>query len=228
MDHHHHHHSVPAVIPAMNMSNMSMTTMANMVMNHSGHMNMNTSMSDMGGMDMGHGGMDMGHGDHGDHGMQHGNVSCSGGMMMFFHTGKCEYILFESLYTQTTGHIVGAAIAVFFLAIIYEGLKYGREVLVQRTTSKNKYITTTLPNGTSQENIIVGGTQTVSARMLSCSHFVQTLLHMLQVFISYCLMLIFMTYNAWLCIAIILGAGAGYFIFGWRRAVIVDVNEHCH
>ncbi|ESP04505.1 hypothetical protein LOTGIDRAFT_136112 [Lottia gigantea] len=147
---------------------------------------------------------------------------------MYFHTGNCEYILFEALYTTKVGHIVAASIVMFCLAMLYEGLKYGREVLVQKTLSQNKYITTTLPAANSQENMIIQTRQAVAAQMLSCGHFIQTLLHMLQVFISYCLMLVFMTYNVWLCLAIILGAGAGYFIFGWRRAVIVDVNEHCH
>lgn len=56
----------------------------------------------------------------------------------------------------------------------------------------------------------------------------QSFLHMLQVFISYLLMLIFMTYNVWLALAVVLGAGAGYFLFGWRKKTIVDINEHCH
>ena len=64
--------------------------------------------------------------------------------------------------------------------------------------------------------------------MISGSHLTQTVLHVVQVFVSYCLMLVFMTYNVWLCLAVILGAGAGYFFFGWKRAVVVDVNEHCH
>ena len=64
--------------------------------------------------------------------------------------------------------------------------------------------------------------------MLSCAHFVQTVLHILQVVMSYFLMLIFMTYNVYLCIAVALGAGTGYFLFSWRRAVVVDINEHCH
>ena len=67
-----------------------------------------------------------------------------------------------------------------------------------------------------------------SVHMVSAGHFLQTLLHMIQVFISYCLMLVFMTYNVWLCLAVILGAGVGYFLFGWRKAIVVDINEHCH
>ena len=64
--------------------------------------------------------------------------------------------------------------------------------------------------------------------MLSLAHLVQTLLHVLQVVISYFLMLIFMTYNVYLCVAVALGAGLGYFLFAWKRTIIVDVNEHCH
>ena len=64
--------------------------------------------------------------------------------------------------------------------------------------------------------------------MMSLPHFIQTLLHILQIVISYFLMLIFMTYNVWLCIAVAIGAGTGYFIFSWRRALVVDINEHCH
>ena len=50
-----------------------------------------------------------------------------------------------------------------------------------------------------------------------------------QIVLSYCLMLIFMTYNVWLCLAVALGAAIGYFMFGWKKTVVVDVGgEHCH
>lgn len=65
-------------------------------------------------------------------------------------------------------------------------------------------------------------------RMLSPPHFLQTFLHIIQVAVSYVLMLVFMTYNAYLCIAVALGAGMGYFLFSWRKAVVVDITEHCH
>ena len=63
-------------------------------------------------------------------------------------------------------------------------------------------------------------------------HIIQTLLHMLQVTISYFLMLIVMTYNVWLFIAVVLGAGTGYFLFarfrGPAKMRLQDENEHCH
>lgn len=64
--------------------------------------------------------------------------------------------------------------------------------------------------------------------MLSAMHLFQTFLHILQVTLSFLLMLIFMTYNTWLCVAVVLGAALGYFLFGWKKSVIVDVTEHCH
>lgn len=65
-------------------------------------------------------------------------------------------------------------------------------------------------------------------QMLSFPHIFQTVLHIIQVVISYFLMLIFMTYNAYLCIAVAAGAGTGYFFFSWKKAVVVDITEHCH
>lgn len=67
-----------------------------------------------------------------------------------------------------------------------------------------------------------------SVRLLSTYHFIQTLLHILQMGISYLLMLIAMTFNVYLFLAVILGAGLGHLLFGWRRTTILDRNEHCH
>jgi len=70
--------------------------------------------------------------------------------------------------------------------------------------------------------------KTVQVSMLSKMHIWQTLLHVVQVVLSYFLMLIFMTYNIWLCLAVALGAGTGYFFFGWKKSLVVDITEHCH
>lgn len=64
--------------------------------------------------------------------------------------------------------------------------------------------------------------------MFSWPHILQTFLHVIQMVLSYFLMLIFMTYNVWLCLAVVTGAGMGYFLFGWRKATVVDITEHCH
>ncbi|KAH3796997.1 hypothetical protein DPMN_150573 [Dreissena polymorpha] len=186
------------------MNHSMMTTASNM--NHD-HMNHNPGMH----MDMNNtGGCD------------------SMGMMMYFHEGNCEYVLFEGLHVTTAGGMVGACFAIFALGVLYEGLKVLRETLLQRAMV-SKYASSA--NGGSQDAMVINNKNVGSRRsihMMSGSHFLQTLLHMIQVFISYCLMLIFMTYNVWLCLSVILGAGVGYFLFGWRKAIVVDINEHCH
>ncbi|XP_060552342.1 high affinity copper uptake protein 1-like isoform X6 [Ruditapes philippinarum] len=199
----------------------------------------NTSTTTMNHMDMDHG--DMGSGNPSGHlhsglemDMNETDRTCAGHMLMFFHTGKCEFILFETLRTKDVGGLVGACVAIFALAIVYEGLKVFREMLLQKAMiSGNKY---SISNGTASTDTMVISNKNVGAKdskfsslhMMTCSHFIQTVLHMIQVFISYCLMLVFMTYNVWLCLSVILGAGIGYFLFGWRKAIVVDINEHCH
>lgn len=65
-------------------------------------------------------------------------------------------------------------------------------------------------------------------KMTSMMHIYQTFLHLVQVTLSFLLMLIFMTYNVWLCLGVVVGAAIGYFLFGWKKSVIVDITEHCH
>ncbi|KAH8293479.1 hypothetical protein KR054_000838, partial [Drosophila jambulina] len=72
-----------------------------------------------------------------------------------------------------------------------------------------------------------GVRQKIPWRQRFCSrlHLIQTFLHVLQVLISFLLMLVFMTFNVWLCLAVLLGAGVGYYIFG---AFSNRINEHCN
>ncbi|XP_026542524.1 high affinity copper uptake protein 1 [Notechis scutatus] len=151
-----------------------------------------------------------------------------GGMMdMTFHFSYQNVpLLFSGLVINTPGEMAGAFVAIFFLAMFYEGLKIGRESLLRKSQVSIRYNSMPLPgpNGT----ILMETHKTVGQQMLSLPHLFQTLLHILQVVVSYFLMLIFMTYNAYLCIAVAAGAGAGYFFFSWKKAVVVDITEHCH
>ena len=64
--------------------------------------------------------------------------------------------------------------------------------------------------------------------MFSLDHLLQSFLHLIQVTVSLMLMLIFMTYNSWLCLSVVLGAMIGYLIFGWKKSIVMDLTEHCH
>ncbi|KAG5892643.1 hypothetical protein JTB14_025439 [Gonioctena quinquepunctata] len=173
-------------------------------MDHSGH--------------MGHEGHDMNH----DMGM--GNCTMIMEMAMYFFFSKKATVLFKDWSFSTAGGLIGSMIGIFFMAALYEGLKYFREYLFWKTYNSLQYRAVTLPDKTTTTE----EPQVVQPTMLSKMHFLQTFLHMIQMIISYFLMLIFMTYNTWLCLAVVLGAGVGYFLFGWKKSVVVDVTEHCH
>ncbi|NXM66978.1 COPT1 protein, partial [Serilophus lunatus] len=157
----------------------------------------------------------------------HGHGPDMMSMAMTFHF-SCQNVplLFSGLTINSPGEMAGAFVAVFFLAMFYEGLKIARECLLRKSQVSIRYNSMPVPgpNGT----ILMETHKTVGQQMLSFPHLLQTVLHIIQVVVSYFLMLIFMTYNGYLCIAVAAGAGTGYFFFSWKKAVVVDITEHCH
>ncbi|XP_071626118.1 high affinity copper uptake protein 1 isoform X1 [Temnothorax longispinosus] len=217
---------------------------------HMAHHSMDHGSMNHGSMDhgsMNHGSMDHGGMDHGSMGhgsMVHGveastDDACSGmsmhGMSMTFHTGFCELVLFENWKIATIGGLIGSMIGIAIMAALYEGLKYYREYLFWKTYNALQYRSVTVP---SEKNVVAEDNRVVHMvgevihkqppTMMSWMHLFQTFLHIIQIVLSYFLMLIFMTYNVWLCCAVVFGAAVGYFLFGWKKSVIVDVTEHCH
>ncbi|KAF5917681.1 high affinity copper uptake protein 1 [Diceros bicornis minor] len=146
--------------------------------------------------------------------------------MTFYFGFRNVELLFSGLVINTAGEMAGAFVAVFLLAVFYEGLKIGRESLLRKSQVSIRYNSMPVPgpNGTT----LMETHKTVGQQMLSFPHLLQTVLHIIQVVVSYFLMLIFMTYNGYLCIAVAAGAGTGYFFFSWKKAVVVDITEHCH
>ncbi|KAH0564377.1 high affinity copper uptake protein 1 isoform X2 [Cotesia glomerata] len=158
------------------------------------------------------------------HHSMHGMHDMSG-MMMAFHFGYDETILFKCWKISTLGGLIGSMIGIIIMAALYEGLKYYREYLFWKTYNTLQYRSVTSPQ---EKNVTAEDGRVVQPTMLSWMHTFQTFLHIIQIILSYFLMLIFMTYNVWLCIAVVFGAAIGYFSFGWKKSVIVDVTEHCH
>ncbi|XP_057180958.1 high affinity copper uptake protein 1 [Triplophysa rosa] len=166
------------------------------------------------------------HGDHGTH-PDSGDGNHEMMMQMTFYFGyKNVELLFAGLLINTPGEMVGACIGVFLLAMFYEGLKISREILLRRNQVNVRYNSMPIPG--SDGTVLMETHKTVGQRMVSLSHVLQTVLHIIQVVVSYFLMLVFMTYNGYLCIAVAAGAGFGYFLFSWKKAVVVDITEHCH
>ncbi|XP_068771056.1 high affinity copper uptake protein 1 isoform X2 [Struthio camelus] len=108
----------------------------------------------------------------------HGN-----GMMMMAMTFHFSYenvpLLFSGLTINTAGEMAGAFVAVFFLAMFYEGLKIARECLLRKSQVSIRYNSMPVPgpNGT----ILMETHKTVGQQMLSFPHLLQTILHIIQV-----------------------------------------------
>uniref|UniRef100_A0A1L8DEQ8 Copper transport protein n=1 Tax=Nyssomyia neivai TaxID=330878 RepID=A0A1L8DEQ8_9DIPT len=155
------------------------------------------------------------------HGGDGDDMECP--MEMIFHLGHCEAILFKSWTVSEVGGFVGAAILIFVVAVLYEGLKYLREKLYydahQLEFAQDK-------DGSTQN--LRNNSKPIRQQIFNKAHIIQTFLHLIQVSVSYALMLIVMTYNVWLFLAVVLGACAGYLFFGWIRNRSVDITEHCH
>lgn len=148
---------------------------------------------------------------------------------MWFVAGTEVTIVFKEWKVNTVGGLIGSMVALMLLGLLYEGLKVGREILKLQAARKVIVRESYDLNGDSHKKI-PEPTYIVSPprdMLLSKLHFLQTVLHMLQVFLGYFLMLAFMTYNAWVCLAVILGAGLGYFLFGWKSVSTVDIGGHC-
>ncbi|XP_063245131.1 high affinity copper uptake protein 1-like isoform X2 [Bacillus rossius redtenbacheri] len=205
-------------------------------MNHSGmnHAGMDHSSMGHAGMDhkaMGHVGMDHSSMDHA--GMDHSSMDHAGmdhsamghSMSMAFHFGYTETVLFDSWKINGVGGLIGSMIGIFIMSALYEGLKYYREYLFWKSYNALQYRAVSSPI---DKGVAADDARTMQPSMCTPVHCFQTLLHVVQIILSYFLMLIFMTYNVWLCFAVVVGAATGYFLFGWKKSVIVDVTEHCH
>ncbi|KAG5913534.1 hypothetical protein E4U61_006802 [Claviceps capensis] len=149
-----------------------------------------------------HGNMDHGHGGHG--GM---DDMCSMSMLFTWDT-KNLCIVFRQWHVRSTPGLIASLIAVVLLAMGYEALralsrKY--ENAVNRRILAMPHLTETTPflaPGQSHENASKQG------------HVLKAVLYGVQNFYAFMLMLVFMTYNGWVMIAVSLGAFLGYLSFG--------------
>ncbi|XP_037029493.1 high affinity copper uptake protein 1-like [Bradysia coprophila] len=167
--------------------------------------------------------MDHNHGDGDDEGCP---------MIMTFHVGNCEAILFKKFTVKTVEEFVSAVVVIFLISIAYEGLKFWREKLYSDYAAETATACSSIKASTSQltsaHNKRSVNKKSIVQLLTQKIHLVQTLMHFVQITVSYCLMLIVMTFNVWLVLAVILGAAVGYFFFGWIRQRSIDVVEHCH
>lgn len=156
-------------------------------------------------------------------------------MSMTFHFSHTVPggLLIREWGIQSVGDLVGAVVAVFLLAILYEGLKTLREYLIYvdlKHWQDHKKSRRQFDLQDEKHSLIVS--ESVERKKgfkyysISLSmHILQSILHIVQVGYGYVLMLVAMTYNVWLFLALIFGAGVGYLIFAKTRHIFGFFRE---
>lgn len=112
--------------------------------------------------------------------------------MLFTWDWRNTCVVFRWWHLQTPAGFVGSLVAIVLLAAGYEYIKYW---------GKKWELNNALP-------------ATASLRQLKQRRAQQLVMYAIQVAYSFLLMLVFMTYNGWLMLAVAVGAGLGYYVFG--------------
>ncbi|KAH9942352.1 Ctr copper transporter [Epithele typhae] len=181
----------------------------------------------------------MNHGDHGGHGGHDMPMPMPGeptpptcSMNMLWNTQiEDTCIVFRQWHVSSTGAFVLSCAAVVALGVLYEYMRVAVRALDVRVAAtlsaqgKGKAAVSAIRAGEedSEEAGLLTGSVVVKARdgvLLPLSARVtRASLYGAQVFLSFFLMLVFMTYNAYLIAATVLGAALGHFIFSPRMDI---------
>ncbi|PTB81441.1 Ctr copper transporter [Trichoderma longibrachiatum ATCC 18648] len=153
-----------------------------------------------------------GHGGHG--GMQD---MCSMNMLFTWDTTNL-CIVFRQWHVRSTASLIFSLLAVVLLGIGYEALRSVSPAPQHAYRDDDEEIVTETPafhrSGQNRE--------TVSKR----GHVIKATLYAIQNFYAFMLMLVFMTYNGWVMVAVSLGAFVGYLLFGHSTSATKD--NACH
>ncbi|KAJ7339561.1 hypothetical protein OS493_005962 [Desmophyllum pertusum] len=121
-------------------------------------------------------------------------------MDMSFVASEKVTILFENWKVSSVGGLVGSCVAIIVIAVFFESLK-SFKVNHHKPCKKNSESTPLIRRPSQNQN-----------RFKMSNHLKKTFLYMVQFLVGYFLMLVAMTYNVWLFLAVIIGCGIGYFL----------------
>jgi len=173
-------------------------------------------------------------------------------MQMYFYASSSCVILFEQWETTTWEEMLGSCLGIAVFAALYEGLKVLRDYVDYKMAAEKACKCAVAPDLTADERSVVNSQTTVidmgpechcgphedsksaSRRkgrhpIIATRHIIQTALYFVQLWIGFMLMLIFMTYNVYVCLAVTTGGALGYFCFSWMKKQRPDYDsEICH
>ncbi|RMZ85171.1 hypothetical protein DV738_g96, partial [Chaetothyriales sp. CBS 135597] len=162
---------------------------------------------------MGHGGMDHGDMDHGD--MDMGD-KCSMNML-FTWSSKNLCIVFSQWHVKGTVSLILSLLAIVALTAGYEWVrnvsrKYDQSLNVRLQAFSSAPATSSSPEGESSTLLTAGKEARLALERRGV--IIKAAFYALQIFYSFFIMLLFMTYNGWVMLAVAVGAFVGYILFG--------------
>ncbi|KAL2829724.1 Ctr copper transporter family-domain-containing protein [Aspergillus cavernicola] len=194
-------------------------------------------------MDMNHMGMDMDHGHH-DHGdMDMGEGECSMNMLFTWST-KNLCIVFSRWRVTGPLSLLGSLVVIVLMAAGYEGIRQvtrqyeaaqarrlsafsvavvgNNEIADEAVTGNEAQNPTHEPDASSPLLVGSDNRRAVERR----GKITMAALYAVQVFYSFFIMLLFMTYNGFVMFAVAVGAFVGYLAFGENMSATKSVACH--
>ncbi|RYC56009.1 hypothetical protein CHU98_g10202 [Xylaria longipes] len=203
---------------------------------------------------MDHGGMDHGDGGHGGHGGGGGNMPMCNMNMLFTWDTTNLCIVFRQWHVTGRASLIFSLLAIVAICAGYEALREGtrkyelwlsnKEVAYTRNGrhDEERYQDNAAANhdyeqGQEQvaettpflgiERIGGGGAGSSSEPPLGQrARILKAVLYGVQNFYAFMIMLLFMTYNGYVMIAVAVGAGLGYYLFGSRTRATKETACH--
>ncbi|XP_076044577.1 uncharacterized protein LOC143027235 isoform X1 [Oratosquilla oratoria] len=127
--------------------------------------------------------------------------------MSYYFSITYEDLLFKGVDIKTAWGMLSLCLGILCMSMLSEGFKVARSLLLKVATSQpvNNNTMKTHRNLDKHEDLLYW-------RRVRF-HLLQSVLHVFHLTIGYFLMLLVMTYNAYFTIAVVLGAGFGYYCF---------------
>ncbi|KFM65727.1 High affinity copper uptake protein 1, partial [Stegodyphus mimosarum] len=123
-----------------------------------------------------------------------------------------EDLLFKGLTTESVGGMVALCISVAIFTFIYETVKTVRQKLVS-SLGKSSLDSGSRNESHSERSMLVEMKESHLQWKRLRIHTLHAFLYMIQVTMGYFLMLIIMSYNAWLAITVFAAAGFSYYFY---------------
>ncbi|KAL8304088.1 hypothetical protein RB601_007424 [Gaeumannomyces tritici] len=170
-----------------------------------------------------HSGMDHSGMDHG--GMDHGGMAkCSMNMLFTWDTTNL-CIVFERWHIRSTAGLIFSLLAVVAIGAGYEALRESIRRYEHYLNKKNEAVPRAddVAETESTPFLLAGQNKPKVTRE---AHVLKAVLYGIQNFYAFMIMLIFMTYNGWVMIAVSFGAFLGYLLFGGSTPATKETACH--